>query len=289
MASKLGEIVYVNGKYVDKKDAKISIFDRGFIFGDGIYEVVPIINSNLANKDDFWERFTRSLNEIEIKLNFTKEQVLEIIYNLIRKNNIIEGAVYLEITRGVAPRNFIFLEDLEPTFVSFVYECEILNNLLVKSGIKIISTDDLRWKRRDIKSVSLLAQCIAKTKAYKLGANECVMIENGHITEGGSSSFFIVKDDVLITKPLSNEILLGIRRKTILKIASKLNLKVEERNITLDEAYKADEVFMSAATWVLLPVVQIDDRLINGGKIGKWSKILRDEYVKVIKKEVGLI
>lgn len=115
------------------------------------------------------------------------------------------------------------------------------------------------------------------------------MVENGYITEGGSSSFFIVKDDVLITKPLSNEILPGIRRKTILKIASKLNLKVDERNITLDEAYKADEVFMSAATWVLLPVVQIDDKPINGGKIGKWSKILRDEYVKVIKKEVGLI
>ena len=115
------------------------------------------------------------------------------------------------------------------------------------------------------------------------------MMENGHITEGGSSSFFIVKDDVLITKPLSNEILPGIRRKTILKIASKLNLKVNERNITLDEAYSADEVFMSAATWVLLPVIQIDDKPINGGKIGKWTKILRDEYVKIIKKEVGLI
>lgn len=106
MASKLGEIVYVNGKYMDKKDAKISIFDRGFIFGDGIYEVVPIINSNLANKDDFWERFTRSLNEIEIKLNFTKEQVLEIIYNLIKKNNIIEGAVYLEITKRRSAKKF---------------------------------------------------------------------------------------------------------------------------------------------------------------------------------------
>lgn len=288
MASKLGEIVYLNGEFMDKDDAKISIFDRGFIFGDGIYEVVPIINSHLANVNDFWQRFTRSLGEIEINLNLSKDEVLNMIYELIKKNNIKEGGVYLEVTRGVAPRNFVFLDDLEPTFAAFVYECEILNNPLAKTGIKIISTDDLRWKRRDIKSISLLAQCMAKTKAYKAGVNECVMIENGHITEGGSSSFFIIKDETLITKPLSNEILPGIRRKTILEIASNLGLKIKQRDITLNEAYKSDEVFMSAATWILLPVTQIDDKLINGGKIGKLTKILRDEYAKIIKKEVGL-
>ncbi|NLK66681.1 MAG: D-amino-acid transaminase [Campylobacteraceae bacterium] len=272
------QIVYLNGEFIKAKDAKVSVFDRGFIFGDGVYEVMPIINSKLVDKNECFERLRNSLKEIEINFAVNESELEQMAYSLIKKNGIIEGAIYIEITRGVAPRNFVFLENLEPTVMAFVYKTEILENPLAKNGIEIVSTDDIRWKRRDIKSISLLAQCMAKTKAHRAGAVECVMIEDGFITEGASSSFFIIKDGVLITKSLSNSILPGIRRKNILKFASDIGLKIEERNLTLDEAFTANEVFMSAATWILLPVVKIDGKVINGGKIGKFSMKLRELY-----------
>ncbi|MSN96278.1 D-amino acid aminotransferase [Campylobacter sp. FMV-PI01] len=283
----LDDIVYVNGEFLRARDAKISIFDRGFIFGDGIYEVVPVINSKLIDKSDFWDRFCSSLEKIEINLEINKQEIENIAYELIYKNNIKEGAVYIQVTRGEAFRNFIFLENLKPTIVAFVYKTEILNHPKLQTGIKMISTPDLRWKRRDIKSISLLAQCMAKTYAYKAGVDECLMIENGFVTECGSSSAFIIKNGVLLTKPLSNEILPGIRRKIILNLAEKLGLEVRLREFDLDEVYRADEVFISAATLLILPVISVDEKLINGGKIGKFTVKLRELYVDKIKTEVG--
>lgn len=284
----LNLIVYVNGEYKNSKDAVVSVFDRGFVFGDGIYEVVPVVNKKLVDKRHFWERFKRSMRETRLKLNFNDSQFEDILYNLIEKNNVQEGGVYIQITRGVANREFKFL-DLEPTIVAYAYSKNIFENEYASTGISVVTSEDIRWKRRDIKSISLLAQCFAKDVAARVGAYECIMLENGHVTEGSSSSVFIIKDNRLITKALSNDILPGIRRQVILGFASDLGLKVETRDFTLDELYNCDEAFISAATLITLPITKVDDKLINNGKIGKFEPLIRDKYSLLLKKEAGLI
>ncbi|QKF65054.1 D-amino acid aminotransferase [Campylobacter corcagiensis] len=289
MINELTGITYVNGEFVEAKEAKISAYDRGFIFGDGVYEVVPFLNAKLVDNDDFWQRFQSSLAKVEIKCPFSRDEFESIAYKLIEKNGIKSGGLYIEITRGAAPRDFHFITGLTPTVVAFVYEKNILENPKATTGLEVITFEDIRWKRRDIKSVSLLGQCIAKEAVHKAGVDECIMYENGFVTEASSSSVFIIKDKVLITKPLSNEILPGIRRKNILKFAHEAGLKTEERNFTLDELFNADEVFISAATLMLLPVVKVDQKLISGGKVGEFAPKLRELYAKKIKKEAGLI
>ena len=211
---------------------------------------------------------------------FDKEEFETILKHIILKNNLNEGGVYIQITRGVAPRDFAFIENLQPTCFIFTYLANITDNPLAKTGIDIVSVDDIRWKRRDIKSISLLAQCYAKNEVVKAGAYEGFMIENGFVTEGVSSSAFIIKNNVLITKPLSNEILPGIRRKVILGFASELGLKIEQRKFSMDEVYLADEVFISAATLPLLPVIKADGISISGGKIGKIFPQIRQKYIQ---------
>ena len=268
MAAENLDTVFINGEFLPSKEAKVSAFDRGFIFGDGIYEVVPVINSRLVDREGFWHRFERSLDQIELKLPYDKEKFEEILYEIISRNALKEGGIYMQITRGAAPRDFYFIENLTPSVFIFCYEASVIDNPLAKSGIAIVSVPDIRWKRRDIKSVSLLAQCYAKNEAHKKGAYEGFMVEDGYVTEGCSSSAFIIKDKTLITKPLSNEILPGIRRKKLLNLAREVGLKVEQRKFSMQEVYDADEAFISAATLILLPVIKADGKLINGGRIG---------------------
>lgn len=288
MAAENLDTVFVNGEFLPSKEAKISAFDRGFIFGDGIYEVVPVINSRLVDREGFWHRFERSLDQIELKLPYDKEKFEEILYEIISRNALKEGGIYMQITRGAAPRDFYFIENLTPSVFIFCYEASVIDNPLAKSGIEIVSVPDIRWKRRDIKSVSLLAQCYAKNEAHKKGAYEGFMVEDGYVTEGCSSSAFIIKDKTLITKPLSNEILPGIRRKKLLNLAREVGLKVEQRKFSMQEVYDADEAFISAATLILLPVIKADGKLINGGRIGEFAPKLRELYAKDMLKEAGL-
>ena len=280
-------IVFLNGEFMNANEAKISAFDRGFIFGDGIYEVVPVVGGVLVDKIDFWARFEASLAAISLKLPYDKGKFEEILREAVARNDLKEGGVYIQITRGAAARSFAFIDGLEPTCFIFCYEAKITDNPLAKSGIEIASVPDIRWKRRDIKSVSLLAQCYAKNEAVKVGAFEGFMIEDGFVTEGTSSSAFIIKDGVLITKPLSNEILPGIRRKVILGFAGELGLKIEQRKFSMAEVYEADEVFISAATLPLLPVVKADDKPISGGKIGVFFRALKKKYVEKLLDEAS--
>ncbi|WP_293652153.1 D-amino acid aminotransferase [uncultured Campylobacter sp.] len=280
--------VFLNGEFVDKDSAKISIFDRGFIFGDGIYEVVPVINSIIVEKDGFWDRFQRSLNEISLNLPYTNDEFESILNNLIEINSLKEGGLYIQITRGVAPRDFSFVKGVKPTIMAFAFSDSVLEHPAVKSGITIISTPDIRWKRRDIKSISLLGQCYAKNQATIAGADECFMVEDGYVTEAGSSSAFIIKDGALITKPLSNEILPGIRRNRLLNLAKQIGLQIQERKFSMDEVYNADECFISAATIILLPVIKADGKAINGGKIGEYTTKLRELYKRALKLEANI-
>ena len=219
----------------------------------------------------------------------SKEKYEEVFYEVIKRNGIVEGGIYTQVTRGVAMRDFDFPVGLEETCFVFAYPKEIFNNPDATKGIEIVSLPEIRWKRRDIKSVSLLAQCISKHEAHKMGADECFLVEDGFVTECSSSSAFIIKNGELITKPLSNEILPGIRRKVILGFAGEAGLKVVERKFSMEEVYDADEAFISAATLMLLPVIKADGKPIGGGKVGKFVPILRQMYANRLKKEAGIL
>lgn len=273
------DIVFVNGDYLPKQEATISVFDRGFIFGDGVYEVVPVINGKMVDKIYFLERLARSLSELEIEWPCSSDDVIAMMNALITRNAIVEGMVYLQITRGIADRDFAFPAGITSSIVAFASVLNLINNPAAESGIPVITTPDLRWKRRDIKSVNLLGQVLAKQDAYARGGKEGWMIEDGVITEGVSSSAYIVKDKTIITRPLSNEILPGIRRRTLLELCAAESIKLEQRLFTLDEALAADEAFISSATTIVLPVVSIDGQKISSGEPGPITRKLRALYV----------
>ena len=285
---KESDIVFLNGEFLPKDKAKISVFDRGFIFGDGIYEVVPVMNGKMVDKIEFWERFKRSLKEIALNFPYKDSEFESILNELIAKNALKEGGVYMQITRGIASRDFAFTKGLQPTIMAFVYAANIQNNEFASKGISVVSVPDIRWKRRDIKSISLLAQCYAKEMALNAGADEGFMVENGKVTEATSASAFIIKDKTLITKPFSNEILPGIRRQNILKFARELNLSVAERAFSMNEVYEADEVFISAASLPILGVIKADGKVIANGKVGKFTQQLRQRYLQKMRNEAGL-
>ena len=273
------DIVFVNGDYLPKQEATISVFDRGFIFGDGVYEVVPVINGKMVDKIYFLERLARSLGELEIEWPCSSDDVIAMMNALITRNAIVEGMVYLQITRGIADRDFAFPAGITSSIVAFASVLNLINNPAAESGIPVITTPDLRWKRRDIKSVNLLGQVLAKQDAYARGGKEGWMVEDGVITEGVSSSAYIVKDKTIITRPLSNEILPGIRRRTLLELCAAESIKLEQRLFTLDEALGADEAFISSATTIVLPVVSIDGQKISSGEPGPITRKLRALYV----------
>lgn len=278
MKNSLNRTVYVNGEYVNEADAVISIFDRGFIFGDGVYEVVPVIQGKLVDKQYFLERLDRSLAELEIGWPCSQDEFMEVMNTLVEKNSLDEGIVYSQVTRGVADRDFPFPDSIDSSFVAFTSQMNLLNSPDIETGIPVVTTPDLRWKRRDIKSVNLLGQVLAKQDAVSKRGKEGWMVENGVVTEGVSSSAYIIKDGVLITRPLSNSILPGIRRRTLLEIAQQNNIDVEERTFTVEEALNADEAFISSATTMALGVVSIDGQTIGSGKPGPVTKQLRSLY-----------
>ena len=283
----MDRIVYVNGDFVPQADAKVSVFDRGFLFGDGVYEVIPVLNSRLVEASHAVARLERSLGEIGLAWPCAKEDYLPILEELRKRNGIAEGSVYMQVTRGVAERDFAFPANTPSSFVAFASSRKIIDNPLAKSGVAVVSVPDLRWKRRDIKSINLLAQCLAKQEAVSRGAFEGWMHEEGCVTEGASSSAFIVKGDKIITRALSNAILPGIRRNFIMQLAEKHDIALEERAFTLEEAIGADEAFLSSATTLVMPVVSIDGRPVAGGRPGRVTLLLRSLYVELMLQEAN--
>ena len=275
----MSRTVYLNGDYLPEGDAKVSIFDRGYLFGDGIYEVVPVIDGMILDMAPFIERFNRSLGELEIAWPCTEAELREMLATLAAKNDLSEGIIYMQVTRGVADRDFYYPKDTPTTLMAFTQVKNLLDNPNAQTGVKVVTVDDIRWKRRDIKSIALLAQCIAKQAAVEKGATEGWMVEDGHVTEGTSSSAYIVKDGVIITRPLTNDILPGIRRKVLLKLAEEHQIKVIERLFTVEEAKGADEAFLSSASTFVIPIVDIDGQQIGDGKPGPVARRMREVYL----------
>src|ERR1700736_3377936 len=279
--TRLDQIAYVNGSFVPLADAKVSVLDRGFLFAEGIYEVAAVVEGKRIDKGSHLARLERSVGEIALALPGTPDRIQEIQRELIARNNLVNGMVYLEVTRGAdTGRDFAFPKVVKPTLVMFTSVEDIVNAPSAKSGIAVITVPDLRWERRDIKSVALLAQVLAKQAAAEAGAGEAWMIEDGMVTEGGSSSAFILtEDDVLVTRQNSSAILPGCTRKAVVALAEERQLRVEERPFTIEEALAAKEAFITSATLFVQAVVSIDGKTVPNGRPGPMTDRLREIYV----------
>lgn len=278
-------IVYLDGQFINESEAKVSIFDRGFLFGDAVYEVTAVVGGKLVDNDGHMVRLQRSCNELQISLPVSTEAITKIQKDLIEKNNLNEGGIYLQISRGSAgDRDFAYPTGVKPTLVLFTQARSLLDTPKAVKGMKVITMEDIRWKRRDIKSVGLLAPCMAKQAAIDAKVDDAWFVEDGYITEGSSSNAYIVtKKGVLVTRPLSNDILHGITRKALLTLAEKEKITIEERLFSVEEAYQASEAFVSSATTFVWPVVEINGRTIAAGTPGIVAKKLRQIYIELAK------
>jgi D-alanine transaminase len=272
----MSRTVYVNGQFLPEEDGKVSIFDRGFLFADGVYEVTPVINSKLADYDAHEQRLDRSLNELRMAWPCTKPELRAMHEQLIVRNELTEGIIYMQVTRGVADRQFNFPKDPKSTLVAFTQVMTLVDNPNARTGVKVVTTPDIRWLRRDIKTVMLLAPVLGKQEAYEKGASEAWMVEGGVVTEGTSSNAYIVKDGKVITRELSNRILNGCTRRALKRLAEEHGITMEERAFTPDEAYAADEAFLTSASQFVMPITEIDGTRIGGGQPGPVARKLRE-------------
>lgn len=282
----MSRTVYVNGDYVPEEDAKISVFDRGFLFADAVYEVSSVIDGKLVDNAAHLARLDRSLRELDIAWPCGKSELTAIQKELIARNDLTEGVVYLQVSRGAADRDFAYPKDATPSLVMFTQAKSVVDPPTAKTGISVITVPDIRWGRRDIKTVQLLAPSMAKQAALDAGANDAWMVENGYVTEGSSNNAFIVTaDGRLVTRQLSSEILHGITRRAVLELAKQENLTVEERAFTPGEAYDAAEAFITSASSFVMGVVKIDDRILGNGVPGPITEKLRRLYIETARAE----
>ena len=277
----MSRIVHVNGLYVPENEAKISVFDRAFLFGDAVYEVTAVLAGRLVDFQAHLERLDRSLKEIALASPLNRQALLSLHLELVRRNRVDEGIVYLEITRGAAERDFAYPEGAASNVVAFTQSRPLIANPHAETGVKIITIPDLRWKRRDIKSTSMLAQTMGKQDAKRKGAYEAWMVEDGLVTEGTSSTAFILDDrGVIRTQPLGPHILPGVTRRAVLRLAALEGVNLEERPFSVAEALSAREAFMTAASALVLPIVEIDGVPIGDGRPGPIARRFRSLYIE---------
>lgn len=281
MSNPTGRIVYLNGEFVSEHAAHLSVFDRGFLFGDGIYEVTAVLEGKLIDSALHMARLERSAREIDVPLPVSMAEIVEIERRLVRDNNLTEGVVYLQLTRGAEDRNFLFSGEIKPTLLLFTQVKTLEHVAAVDKGVSVKSVADQRWARRDIKSVCLLPQVMAKRIAKAEGCDEAWMIEDGFVTEGASSTAYIVTDDGrIVTRGNSNATLPGCTRLAALELAREQGLTVEERPFTLDEALSAREAALTSASNFVVPVTRIDGKPVGDGKPGPMVRRLRELYLE---------
>ena len=273
--------VYINGDFKKEDEAKVSVFDRGLLFSDSLYEVTTVINGKLIDFNNHMKRLDRSMTELKFKKLLNHLDILIFHRKLIELNNLKEGMIYLQVTRGVADRSFDMPKDeIKPTVLAFTQEKIIIDSESAKNGIKVMTLDDMRWKRCDIKTTQLLYASMAKTEATEKGFDDAWMIRQGYITEGSSSNAWIIKGKIIMTRHSDNLILSGITRDAIFKCAKDLGYEVVTKNISLSDAQSANEAFITSATACVMPVVKINTNQIGDGKPGKFVTALRAEYIK---------
>ena len=292
----MSRIVYVDGRFVPESEARISVFDRGFLFGDGVYEVSSVLDRGLVDNPGHLARLQRSLGELGIAAPIGAEEIVRAQKELIARNDLDEGVVYLQITRGPADRDFAYPADPKPTLVMFTQRKPLVDNPLAEHGITVITVPEVRWQRRDVKTIGLLAASMAKQAALDAGADDAWMVEDGFVTEGSSNNAYIVTSGAtdgatssgtggatdggtVVTRHLGNEILSGITRDAVLRLSREHQIAVEERPFTVEEAKGAAEAFITSASSFVIPVVGIDGETIGDGKPGPVTRRLREIYI----------
>jgi len=280
--------VYVNGEYLPEDQARVSVFDRGFLMADGVYEVTSVLGGKLIDFAGHTARLKRSLSELDMPSPASDDELLAIHRELVRLNGITDGLIYLQVTRGnPGDRSFEFPDPAQtrPTLVLFTQSKPgLAENPQALTGLRVISIPDIRWRRRDIKTVQLLYPSMGKMMAKAAGADDAWLVEDGLVTEGTSNNAYIVKGGKIITRALSNDILHGITRAAVLRFAREAQMEVEERSFTLDEAKAADEAFITSASAFVLPVVAIDGTDVGTGKPGRAATRLREIYLEESRK-----
>ena len=273
--------VYINGEFKKEDEAKVSIFDRGLLFSDSVYEVTSVINSKLIDFKYHVERLDRSMNELKFKTLIDHDEILAFHRKLIELNNLKEGMIYTQVTRGVVDRSFDMPKQaIKPTVLAFTQEKKILESDSAKNGIKVMTLEDMRWKRNDIKTTQLLYASMAKSEATAKGFDDAWMLRQGYVTEGSSNNVWIIRSKNIMTRQSDNLILSGITRAVVLECAKKLDYEVITKNFTKVDAESADEAFMTSSTGLITPVVKINSSQIGDGKPGNFTKSLRAEYIK---------
>ena len=276
----MSRIVYLNGAWLAEEDAKVSVFDRGFTFADAVYEVTAVLEGKLIEYSGHVARLKRSLTALQINIDLSDDEMLAVHREIVTRNNLENGLIYLQISRGSEDRDFTFSRDLKPTIVLYTQEKDILAQPKWKSGLKLVSHPEGRWSNRQIKTVQLLYSSLAKMAAVEKGADDVLFVEDGLVTECSGSNFHIVtKDGTVVTRDLSNALLHGITRGSLLEVARNGGFKVEERAFTLEEVFAAEEAFITAATAFVSPVVELDGRAIGTGKPGPMVEKLREIYI----------
>ncbi len=280
----MSRTVYLNGEYLPEEQAKVSIFDRGFLMADGVYEVTSVLGGKLLDFDGHALRLERSLNELDMASPISKDELLEVHRKLVELNNIDEGMIYLQITRGApGDRDFVFPDpDQTPATIVLFTQSKpgMADNEAAKKGIKVISIADQRWGRRDIKTVQLLYPSMGKMMAKAAGVDDAWLVEGGYVTEGTSNNAYIVKGGRIITRDLSSDILHGITRAAVLRFAREAQMEVEERPFTIQEAQQADEAFITSASTFVMPVVEVDGVMLGDGSPGPVAQRLREIYLE---------
>ncbi|TCP27039.1 D-alanine transaminase [Scopulibacillus darangshiensis] len=275
-------MILYNDKIVERRDVAIDIEDRGYQFGDGVYEVIRVYEGQCFFLDEHLDRLERSAKEIRLDWPCSRKDLQHNIEGLIRENQLSDGMVYLQITRGVANRNHLFPADTASVLTGYVREL-VRPVEIMEKGIHTKLLDDIRWLRCDIKSLNLLGNVLLKQEAHEDQCKEAILHRDGTVTEGSSTNVFIVKEGKLFTHPATNLILNGITRLHIINLAKKAGVDIIEQPFTIDTLLQADEVFVSSTTMEIVPVVQIDQEIISGGKSGKITKALQKHFEDSIK------
>ncbi|WP_395773290.1 aminotransferase class IV [Agrobacterium pusense] len=277
----MGRTVFVNGQWLDETAATISIFDRGFLFADAIYEVTAVADGKLIDFKGHTDRLKRSLETLGIPMPVAEGELLALHQEIARRNGITHGLVYLQISRGAEDRNFIYTDGLRPTIVMFTQPRTILANPGWERGITMKTAPDGRWAHRQIKTVQLLYSSMAKMEALREGYDDVLFVEDGLITESGSANFHIItKDGILITRDLSNALLHGITRASVLDLGARAGLETRQAAVTLEEAKNAEEAFITDSISFVMPVVSIDGHPVGLGKPGPATAKLRKLYIE---------
>ncbi len=280
----MSRYVYLNNKYVNYKDANIHIEDRGFQFSDSVYEVIKVIQKKILDYNFHIRRLKYSTKELDFNFKLDKKKLHRIFINLIKKNNLNNGTIYLQITRGVQNREHAYNKNLKPNII--IYTNNKNFNLPNKNykGFKAITYPDIRWARPDIKTTSLLANILAATHASNKGAYEAIFFKGNTITEAAHSNVWVIKKNKIITHPANKEILKGVTRTVLIKIIYSNGLILKEKKFTKKELYNADEVFITSSGSLITPIIQVDKYKINNGKIGIITKTLAlNLYKSIIK------